>query len=62
MAMAFLARGMVDCIQVDQLEAWDSLAGTVIIHEAGGIVMDTKGNLHDLLISKRILLRCPNIE
>jgi myo-inositol-1(or 4)-monophosphatase len=45
MAMAFLARGMVDCIQVDHLEAWDSLAGTVIIHEAGGMVMDTKGTL-----------------
>lgn len=45
LSLAFLARGAVDCVHIDDLKAWDILAGLVIVNEAGGAVLDTKGML-----------------
>lgn len=43
MAMAYLAKGALDCLQIDGLQPWDVAAGVLIIREAGGTVVDTKG-------------------
>ncbi|EZA53691.1 Inositol-phosphate phosphatase [Ooceraea biroi] len=49
MSLAYLARGAVDCVQIDDLKAWDILAGIVIVCEAGGAVLDTKGGPYNIM-------------
>lgn len=67
MSMAYVARVAVDCIQVDGLQAWDMAVGIVIVREAGGTIMETKGGVYDIMkpntiaASNEILhVRCPN--
>lgn len=43
--MAYIARGIVDCFQQEYLQPWDVAAGTVIIREAGGSVVNMKGTI-----------------
>lgn len=45
MALAYVAKGAIDCFQMDHLQPWDVAAGVLIICEAGGTVIDTKGAL-----------------
>ncbi|KAF3424164.1 hypothetical protein E2986_07152 [Frieseomelitta varia] len=45
MGLAYVARGAVDCFQMDPLQSWDVAAGVLIVREAGGTVIDTKGAL-----------------
>lgn len=45
LALAYVARGAIDCFQMDHLQPWDVAAGVLIICEAGGTVIDTKGAL-----------------
>lgn len=45
MALAYVARGALDCFQMDMLQPWDIAAGVLIIREAGGTVIDTKGTI-----------------
>ncbi|XP_071558249.1 inositol monophosphatase 2-like isoform X3 [Temnothorax nylanderi] len=41
--LAYIARGAADCFYLDtHLKAWDVAAGTLILREAGGTVIDTK--------------------
>ena len=47
--MAYVARGAADCFHMDDLKAWDIAAGTLIVREAGGTVIDTKGMIKDRL-------------
>lgn len=49
LSLAFLARGAVDCVHIDDLKAWDILAGLVIVNEAGGAVLDTKGGPYNFM-------------
>lgn len=49
MAMAYLAKGALDCLQIDGLQPWDVAAGVLIIREAGGTVVDTKGDEYDVM-------------
>lgn len=44
--MAYVARGALDCFHMDGLKVWDIAAGTLIIREAGGTVIDTKGKIN----------------
>ncbi|CAL7949373.1 unnamed protein product [Xylocopa violacea] len=49
MALAYLAKGAVDCLQMDNLCAWDVAAGVLIVREAGGTVIDTKEEKYNLM-------------
>lgn len=56
--MVYLARGIADVLQSEKtFKPWDVAAGTLIIREAGGIVMDINGSImRTTKISKQILL------
>lgn len=45
LALAFVAKGALDCVQMDNLQPWDVAAAVLIIREAGGTVIDSKGML-----------------
>ncbi|XP_071558248.1 inositol monophosphatase 2-like isoform X2 [Temnothorax nylanderi] len=48
--LAYIARGAADCFYLDtHLKAWDVAAGTLILREAGGTVIDTKGGVYDIM-------------
>eukprot|EP00756_Hemistasia_phaeocysticola_P001310 Hpha_TRINITY_DN10927_c0_g1::TRINITY_DN10927_c0_g1_i1::g.26905::m.26905/K01092/E3.1.3.25, IMPA, suhB; myo-inositol-1(or 4)-monophosphatase len=46
--MAFVARGRLDSYFEVGIHPWDVCAGSVIVREAGGVVLDTLGGPHDL--------------
>lgn len=41
--MAYVAKGAIDCFQMDGLQPWDVAAGMIIVTEAGGTLIDSKG-------------------
>ncbi|XP_020294769.1 inositol monophosphatase 3-like isoform X2 [Pseudomyrmex gracilis] len=43
LCMAYVARGKLDCFYLHGLRSWDTMAGTVILRETGGSVIDMKG-------------------
>lgn len=43
MGLAYVARGALDGLQMDGLQPWDVAAGVLIVREAGGTVINTKG-------------------
>lgn len=45
LALAFVAKGALDCVHMDSLQPWDVAAAILIIREAGGTVIDIKGML-----------------
>ncbi|XP_077267848.1 inositol monophosphatase 2-like isoform X2 [Temnothorax americanus] len=50
LTLAYIARGVADCFFLDtHLRAWDVAAGTLILREAGGTVIDTKGGVYDIM-------------
>ncbi|XP_076750203.1 uncharacterized protein LOC143423037 [Xylocopa sonorina] len=49
MALAYVAKGALDCFQMDNLRSWDVAAGVLIIREAGGTVIDTKEEAYNLM-------------
>ncbi|XP_050458673.1 uncharacterized protein LOC126855247 isoform X2 [Cataglyphis hispanica] len=49
MSMAYVARGAIDCVQIDGLQSWDVAAGIVIVREAGGTVMETKNGVYNIM-------------
>ncbi|XP_017760466.1 PREDICTED: inositol monophosphatase 2-like [Eufriesea mexicana] len=49
LALAFVARGALDCLYMDRLQPWDVAAGVLIIREAGGSVVDTKEEEYDVM-------------
>lgn len=46
LALCYLASGAADAYYQFGLHCWDLAAATVIIREAGGIVIDTSGKLY----------------
>lgn len=48
LALCYLASGAADAYYQFGLHCWDLAAATVIIREAGGIVIDTSGKLYGL--------------
>lgn len=50
LSMAYVAKGALDCFQMDNLKAWDVAAGILLVCEAGGSIMDTKGTIINLLL------------
>lgn len=58
--MAYIADGRIDAFVNNGAKTWDSVCGTLLIREAGGIVTDFKGkpwtvNSKDLLASNGLL-------
>lgn len=49
LALCYLASGAADAYYQFGLHCWDLAAATVIIREAGGIVIDTSGGPLDLM-------------
>ncbi|XP_029043684.1 inositol monophosphatase 2-like [Osmia bicornis bicornis] len=49
LSMAYVAKGALDCFQMDNLKAWDVAAGILLVCEAGGSIMDTKADQYDLM-------------
>lgn len=43
LTLCHIAMGAADAYHTDNLMPWDVAAGTLIIREAGGIVIDTNG-------------------
>ncbi|KAK2580888.1 hypothetical protein KPH14_005958 [Odynerus spinipes] len=49
LALAYVASGIVDCYQIDGLQPWDVAAGVLIVLEAGGTLLDSKGGPYNLM-------------
>ncbi|KAF7279001.1 hypothetical protein GWI33_007727 [Rhynchophorus ferrugineus] len=49
MGLCYLACGRIDAYQADGLCSWDVAAGVLIVQEAGGYVVDSKGGELDLM-------------
>lgn len=49
LGLCYVACGRVDAYQCDGLYPWDSAAGTLIVREAGGYVIDSSGGEFDLM-------------
>jgi len=58
--MAHVARGRLDGYFEVGIYPWDVCAGTIIVREAGGVVVDTLGGPHDL--SNRRVFACASKE
>lgn len=48
LSLAYLAAGRLDAYWEKNLQPWEIAAGALLVREAGGIVMDTKGGEHYL--------------
>ncbi|XP_070510917.1 inositol monophosphatase 2 isoform X2 [Cardiocondyla obscurior] len=42
LSLAYIARGIADCFHLEHIKAWDVAAGTLILREAGGTILETK--------------------
>ncbi|XP_035743385.1 inositol monophosphatase 2-like isoform X3 [Vespa mandarinia] len=49
LSMAYVAKGVIDCFQMDGLQPWDVAAGMIIVSEAGGTLLDSKGGPFNLM-------------
>ncbi|XP_018355413.1 PREDICTED: inositol monophosphatase 2-like [Trachymyrmex septentrionalis] len=55
LSMAYVAQGIIDILYDDVfLKPWDVAAGTLLIREAGGTVIDSKGGTYDIMKAKTI--------
>ncbi|KAK0092971.1 hypothetical protein PV326_000213 [Microctonus aethiopoides] len=49
LAMAYVAKGIIDAFHMDYLKPWDVAAGYLIVEEAGGTVINTKGGPFNIM-------------
>ncbi|KAL2715355.1 inositol monophosphatase 3-like isoform X1 [Vespula squamosa] len=49
LSMAYVAKGIIDCFHMDGLQPWDVAAGIIIVAEAGGTLIDSKGGPFNLM-------------
>ncbi|XP_076181797.1 uncharacterized protein LOC143153981 [Ptiloglossa arizonensis] len=49
LSLAYIAKGALDCLQMDNLCPWDVAAGVLLVREAGGTVIDTKGEEYNFM-------------
>lgn len=49
LSLAYIARGTADCLHHDFFKPWDVAAGTLILCEAGGTVLDMKNGVYDIM-------------
>ncbi|XP_024944906.1 inositol monophosphatase 2 [Cephus cinctus] len=43
LSLAYVAAGAIDVFQMDYLKPWDVAAGVLMVREAGGVVIDSRG-------------------
>ncbi|XP_060863301.1 inositol monophosphatase 1-like [Metopolophium dirhodum] len=58
MSLCYLAMGAVDICSFERLKCWDVAAGILIIQEARGIVLDSKGSQYKDIMNADILAVC----
>ena len=46
LAMSYVAAGRADAYTQEGIHVWDVAAGDILVREAGGVVLDTKGTLY----------------
>ncbi|KAG8034495.1 hypothetical protein G9C98_007571 [Cotesia typhae] len=49
LGLAYVAKGTMDGFQIDHLKPWDVAAGILLVREAGGTVIDTKGGVFNVM-------------
>lgn len=49
MSLCYVANGSIDAYNVDNLYPWDVAAAALIIREAGGCVLNTRGGEFDVM-------------
>ncbi|XP_066584836.1 uncharacterized protein [Prorops nasuta] len=59
LSLCYVAMGAVEAYHVESIDSWDVAAGTLIIEEAGGIVIDTNGGSLDIM-EPRVIAACNN--
>lgn len=47
--LCYVAKGIIDAFNIDELWPWDIAAGALIIQEAGGIVIGTNGGEYNVM-------------
>lgn len=49
MSLCYVANGSIDGYHVDDLYPWDMAAGVLLVREAGGFVLNPKGDDFDIM-------------
>ncbi|XP_057327441.1 inositol monophosphatase 2-like [Microplitis mediator] len=49
MGLSYVARGIIDAFHMDHLHPWDVAAGCLLVREAGGTVIDSKGGNFNIM-------------
>ncbi|XP_070507882.1 inositol monophosphatase 1-like [Chironomus tepperi] len=49
LTLAYVASGVIDAYTIEYLKPWDIAAGVLIIHEAGGVVIDINGGEYNIM-------------
>lgn len=47
--LGYVAKGAFDAFNIEDLKPWDIAAGALIIQEAGGVVINSKGGKYDIM-------------
>lgn len=55
LSLCYVAMGAAEAYHCDNLRPWDVAAGTLIIREAGGAVIDTKGKFPKNMKKKKLI-------
>ncbi|KAE8751276.1 hypothetical protein FOCC_FOCC001847 [Frankliniella occidentalis] len=61
LSLCYVALGSFEAYQVDHLHSWDVAAGSLIISEAGGVVVDTSGDKFDMMAHRILAAGTPEI-
>lgn len=49
LTLCYVAKGLIDAFNVEDLYPWDICAGALIVQEAGGVVISAKGGAYDIM-------------
>lgn len=49
LTLCYVAKGLIDGFNVEDLYPWDICAGALIVQEAGGVVINAKGGAYDIM-------------
>lgn len=49
LTLCYVAKGMIDGFNVEDLYPWDICAGALLVTEAGGIVINANGGTYDIM-------------
>jgi myo-inositol-1(or 4)-monophosphatase len=49
LTLGYVAKGVIDAYNIEDLKPWDIAAGALIVQEAGGIVIDVNGGKYNIM-------------